>query len=229
MGSQGKRIDVYLETGKKKTFGGAIEWPGWSRSGRDESGALQALLEAGPRYARVLKAAGIDFKPPEDISAFEIVERLPGTSTTDFGAPDAAPQADEGPVDEERLRFFGSVLKASWSAFEAAVRSAQGKELAKGPRGGGREVDGIVRHVLGAEAGYLSRLGGKFKVDESRDPVEELRRARETVLETLGQAAGGEIPATGPRGGQRWSPGYFARRSAWHILDHAWEIEDRMI
>jgi hypothetical protein len=226
MANQGERIDVYLETGQKKTFAGAVSWPGWNRAGRDEASALQA---SGPRYARVLGTAGIDFKPPEDISGFQVVERLPGTSTTDFGAPDVVPQADEGAVDEDRLRFFETLLKACWDAFDAAVQAAAGKELAKGPRGGGREVDGILRHVLGAEAGYLSRLGGKFKVEEGNDPVEELRRARETVLETLGQAARGELPSTGSRGGKRWSPGYFVRRSAWHILDHAWEIEDRIL
>jgi hypothetical protein len=41
-------------------------------------------------------------------------------------------------------------------------------------------------------------------------------------------AAAGEVPAQGPRGGTRWPPRYFARRAAWHILDHVWEIEDRI-
>jgi hypothetical protein len=44
----------------------------------------------------------------------------------------------------------------------------------------------------------------------------------------LAVAASGEMPETGPRGGALWKPRYFVRRSAWHILDHAWEIEDRL-
>jgi hypothetical protein len=39
--------------------------------------------------------------------------------------------------------------------------------------------------------------------------------------------AHGELPDQGPRGGKRWPARYAIRRSAWHALDHAWEIEDR--
>ena len=229
MSQPADQVEVYLEIGSKKTFAGAVDWPGWNRGGRDEASALQALLECGPRYARVLHAAGLDFQAPENVPSFAVVERLPGTSTTDFGAPDVAPSVDNSPVDEDRLRFFQDLLGACWAAFDAAVRAAAGKELRKGPRGGGRDVQGIARHVLGAEAGYLSRLGWKFKWDEENDPYEELLRAREAVLQALGPAARGELPAAGPRGGKRWSPRYYVRRAAWHVLDHAWEIEDRIV
>jgi hypothetical protein len=49
------------------------------------------------------------------------------------------------------------------------------------------------------------------------------------MLDALEASARGEIPARGPRGGRRWSPRYFVRRATWHILDHVWEIEDRML
>jgi hypothetical protein len=38
----------------------------------------------------------------------------------------------------------------------------------------------------------------------------------------------GELPDFGPRGGERWPALFAIRRSAWHALDHAWEIEDRL-
>jgi hypothetical protein len=41
--------------------------------------------------------------------------------------------------------------------------------------------------------------------------------------------AKGEISPRGPRGGARWAPRYFVRRVAWHMLDHAREIEDRVV
>jgi hypothetical protein len=50
---------------------------------------------------------------------------------------------------------------------------------------------------------------------------------RQAMLKALESAARGEIPERGPRGGVRWTPRYFVRRSAWHVVDHVWEIEDR--
>jgi hypothetical protein len=83
-------IEVYLEAGRKKTFAGALDWPGWCRSAADEGTALAALVAYAPRYAEIV-AATFDFTPPDDSAAFAVVERLAGNSTTDFGAPDLAP------------------------------------------------------------------------------------------------------------------------------------------
>ena len=80
-------IKVYVEVGKKKTFASAMDWPGWSRGSRDEGAALGALFDYGPRYARVLAGTGVAFQAPADASAFEVIERHEGNSTTDFGAP----------------------------------------------------------------------------------------------------------------------------------------------
>jgi hypothetical protein len=222
------RFSAYLEVGNKRTFAGAIDWPGWCRSGRDEPSALAALLDYGPRYARVLRGARLGFKAPKDASAFAVVERLEGDSNTDFGAPVFAPSSDKRPVDEAELRRFRTALQACWRAFDAAASAAKGKELTKGPRGGGRELEGIIRHVAGADGAYLGRIGWKFKGDEAADPGEELRRVRVDLVKGLAAAAAGELPSKGPRGGVYWKPRYFVRRVAWHVLDHAWEIEDRI-
>lgn len=216
------KVNVYLEVGSRRTFAAALDWPGWCRMGRDEDAALQTLLEYGPRYARIVRSARLGFQVPNDISAFVVVERLKGNTTTDFGAPDIAPPGDAQSLDETEVRRLQAILKACWRAFDTAVETAQGKALRTGPRGGGRALDGIVQHVLGSEAGYLTQLGGK--VGQSESP--EL--SRQIILKTLRSAARGEIAEYGPRGGKRWSPKYFVRREAWHILDHIWEIEDRL-
>ena len=216
------KIEVYLEIGKKRTFAGALDWPGWCRKGRDEATALQALFEYGPRYARILRRTRLGFRVPGDASALVVVERLKGNATTDFGAPDMAPAGDAGLLEAADLSRLQTLLKACWRAFDATVELADGKELQTGPRGGGRTVDGIVQHVLGAEKGYLSALGGKVSQPES---PEEIRKA---ILKTLKASTRGEIAEFGPRGGKRWSPRYFIRREAWHVLDHVWEIEDRL-
>jgi hypothetical protein len=223
------QIKVYLETGQKRTFAGALDWPGWCRSGRDEASALQALFDYAPRYARVAGPDPLGFRAPSGVSAFTVVERLPGSAATDFGAPGALPSADARPLDAVGLPFSQALLAACWQAFDAAACQAAGRELRKGPRGGGRDLEGILRHVLGAEAAYLARLGRKFKAIEDESLDAQLRRLRQAVLEALAAAARGELPSRGPRGGALWPPRYFVRRSAWHVLDHAWEIDDRLV
>jgi hypothetical protein len=223
-------LPVYVEVGKRNTLASAIEWPGWCRGARDEEAALHALIEYGPRYERVMRAAGISFQASADTSVIEVVERLKGTGTTDFGVPDVAPSSDAEPVDDSELQRLQALLKACWAALDKAAQAAEGKELRKGPRGGGRDLLGVVGHVVGAEASYLRRLGGKPVGEKYEDdPGHVIEQQRQLILETLGQAARGEVPPQGSRGGSRWTPRYFVRRAAWHILDHAWEIEDRFV
>jgi hypothetical protein len=222
-------IKVYLEIGKTKTFAGALDWPGWSRPGRDDASSLQALFDYAPRYAHVLRGTQLHFNPPDQTSDFLVVERLVGNSTTDFGAPGVAPSQDAGSVDAAELNRFEELLEACWQAFDAIVEAATGRELRKGPRGGGRDLADIVRHVQEAEAAYLSSLGGKWKPDANADSSLSWAQLRQAILRMLASAVRGEIPTRGPRGGLRWTPRYFVRRLAWHALDHAWEIEDRVI
>ena len=222
------KIEIYLEAGSSRTFAGAVDWPGWCRSGRDEGSAIQNLLVYGPRYAPVAHQAGLEFDSPAALETLVVVERLPGNTSTDFGTPNLPLARDQEPVGEAELQRYQAIVQACWQILDFAAAKAAGKELVKGPRGGGRELDQIVKHVWEAERAYLSRIGVKLTENESHDLAEELRHTRQAVLAGLAQAARGETPAQGPRGGVRWSARTFVRRVAWHILDHAWEIEDRI-
>ena len=223
------KIDVYLEIGQKRTFAGALDWPGWCRSGRDEESALQALFEYGPRYGRVLSRSRLGFKAPSSESAFVVVERIKGNATTDFGAPGLPPAADAKAVSSEELVQFEKILKACLRALEASMKAAAGKSLRTGPRGGGRQLESVIEHVLESNEGYLKSVGWKFKQSKTGDLDQQLKETQQAILTALRASARGEIPAKGPRGGTRWTARYFARRVAWHILDHAWEIEDRLV
>ncbi len=222
-------VATYLEVGSRRVFAGALEWPGWCRRGRDEDEALGALLAYGPRYAAALGGVAAGFAPPADAAALEVVERLAGNSTTDFGAPAMAPAADERPLDQAELERQAALLQACWAAFDATVEAAASASavLRKGPRGGGRELDAIVSHVLGADGAYLARLGGRYRKPADADVTAEAAGLRGAILEVLASRARGEPPPRTPRSGALWAPRYFVRRSAWHALDHAWEIEDR--
>lgn len=213
--------DVYVEKGARRTFASAIAWPGWSRAGRDESSALESLFAYAPRYAKVVSRSRLGFEPPPEASDLVVVERVPGTTTTDFGAPDVQASLDVRPVDRAELTRMTSILRASWRAFDRAAEAASGLELRPGPRGGGRSLRAIGEHVAGAEAGYLGRLAWTAPRDAPLDAV------RGAVLDALSAAVEHGVEERGPRGGRRWTARYFVRRVAWHALDHTWEIEDR--
>jgi hypothetical protein len=84
--------------------------------------------------------------------------------------------------------------------------------LRKGPRGGGRDRDEIADHVAAAELAYARKLGIRLGSD--------LAASRDAIAEVLA-APSDSLAAKG------WPPRYTARRIAWHVLDHAWEIEDK--
>ena len=215
-------LPVYVEKGGKRTFAAALDWPGWCRSGPDEEAALEALAAYLRRYKAALgsRARGLTVRGGD---GFRVVERLRGDATTDFGAPGGVPEADEEPIGPRELDRQLRILRSCWDAFDRIAAAAAGGPLAKGPRGGGRDLDKIRAHVLEAEVAYLARLGGKVATTERRD-VEAVRGA---FSDAAVARARGETPDRGPRGGLRWPARYGVRRAAWHVLDHAWEIEDR--
>jgi hypothetical protein len=216
-------IDVYLEVGKKRVFAVALDWPGWARAGRNEDEALQRLFDYAPRYARVMQ--GLGFEPPKSVDQFKVRERLVGDAATDMGSLTGhEPRYDSKPIDKTDHARLVKMLEACWRALDRASEAAEGKELRKGVRGGGRSRAKVVEHVLGAEGGYMRRLD--YKRDKAADNDVDL--SRKAMLQALAASMRGEVPEFGPRGGKRWTARYFVRREAWHVLDHAWEIEDRI-
>jgi hypothetical protein len=213
------RIPVYLEVTPKRTFAAAVEWPGWCRAGKTADDALQALVDYADRYASVIARSRLGFLKPESVDDLEVVERLKGNATTEFGAPGVPPGADDRPLSEAELNRLTTILKASWRAFDRAAKGAVGVTLTKGPRGGGRDLPKIVEHIRGAEEGYLGALG-------SRRPAKSAA-LRKTVLKALAARARNKPVADPNKVKKLWSPRFYVRRSAWHALDHAWEIEDR--
>jgi hypothetical protein len=220
-------VDVYVEVGTKRVFAGAVEWPGWCRSGRTEDDAVAALGASARRYGRVVARRRLGFAAPSSASGFRVSERLRGDGTTDFGAPSIAPRADSRPIRERDLARASTILQACWAAFDRAADAAQGGTLARGPRGGGRSLGGIIEHVLGADAAYVRKIAGRPPRIDATDLDASAKDLRAAIVDALASAVHDGLPARGPRGGALWKPRYFVRRSAWHVLDHAWEIEDR--
>jgi hypothetical protein len=210
-------IAVALEVTPKKSFASALDWPGWCRSGRDEEAALEALASYAERYGEVAKRAGL--KVPARIT-LDVVERQPGGSTTAFGAPEMTADAETQPVTPAAARRLAGLVTASWALLDD-VAAQSPAELRKGPRGGGRDRDKMIDHVIGAETAYARKIGVKVKQPAIDDitAIEELRMAIAAVL--------GAVSDGSPVVPNGWTTRYAARRIAWHVLDHAWEMQDR--
>ena len=221
-------LKVYIEKGKKKAFIGALDFPGWTRWGKDEDHAIDSLIEYAPRYANILEGTGIDLQLPIGRTDLKVVERLEGNATTDFGAPGVVLESDKDPVSPANHEQYKTLLRSTWKTFDRTIRMAEGQELRKGPRGGGRDLEKIVRHVLGGDHAYLRRLAWKYRLEKEAQLPEELQRIRFAILEALDAGVQGDLPEKGPRGGVIWPVRFFIRRVIWHTLDHTWEIEDRL-
>lgn len=194
-------VRVYLEVGEKSAFAAAIDWPGWCRRGRSSDLALDALEAYRARYRAVVGLA-LD-------GDFEVLDSLEGNATTDFGAPSAWGPWDEAPVGAREIARLVGALGDCWSYFDGVVARAP-TSLTKGPRGGGRDRDAVRDHVREAERSYASKIGARIA------PRTPWAAQRASISEAL----------LAP-GATRWPAPYAVRRMAWHVTDHAWEIEDR--
>jgi hypothetical protein len=197
------RTRVYFEEGTSAVFATANDWPGWCRRAKTTDLALEALLDYQDRYAAVLS---VPFKPGK----LEVIGSVPGNATTDFGAPGVDTPWDTEALSARDLRRQVAVLVDCWSYFDDVVTNAPAT-LTRGPRGGGRDRDEIVPHVREAERHYCSKLGTRVP---PRTPWTDQRAV---ITEAL--LAGSP--------GAAWPSRYSLRRLAWHVLDHAWEIQDK--
>ncbi len=208
---------VCVEATAKRAFASALDWPGWCRSGRDEAAAIDALAAYAARYAPVAKEARTSFATGATLT---VIERVPGNATTDFGAPSTAAVAEEEPLTAAEAKRLAALLAATWTVFDSVVQAAP-TSLRKGPRGGGRDRDKIADHVLAAEREYARKLGFRATAPHVGE-VAQIAAMRDGILATVLAARAGDPPAD-----RAWLPRYAVRRMAWHVMDHAWEIEDR--
>ncbi|HJW50097.1 MAG TPA: DinB family protein [Candidatus Limnocylindria bacterium] len=228
MPSKPEPVAIYLEAGAKRTFASAVDWPGWCRGARSEQEAIAALASYGDRYKAVVRSAAPKFTAPKDASEFKIVKRLKGNVGTDFGVPSLGLPSDSAPMAATELERLARILEACWDALDRAAKSAKGLELRKGPRGGGRDLDKMIGHVIEADQAYMAQLGARPPKAAAGRPIKP-SDLHDAMLAAFRARARG-LPFADPRNTKKpWTLRYFARRVGWHVLDHAWEIEDRAI
>lgn len=213
-------ITVVVEVTPKRSFASAIEWPGWTRSGRTPAAALETLAAYADRYRVVATTARLTAPTLTGVDSFAVVEEIEGDGTTSFGAPSKAATLECQAITARSADRVAKLLDAAWTVLDQVVAASPAR-LRKGPRGGGRDRDAMFDHVLGAEQAYAGKLGVRVH-RPSADDGAAIRAMREALLAVVrGDRTGQPARAGG------WTPRYGARRLAWHALDHAWEMQDR--
>jgi hypothetical protein len=217
-----KAIRVMVEQGRKKpvAVATAFDWPGWDRSGKNEAEALKVLEAYRPRYARVAELAGLadEFRAAGKMA---VVERLQGVGMTDFyGLSYRSAGPEHAPMSDSACERKIALLRASWTCFDD-VASRVSAELRKGPRGGGRDRDRIVYHANGAEIQEFAKKVGVVTPHDAWRRPEDLRAHRDAFCAAIRDYNARGVSA------RTWTVQFVIRHSAYHMLDHAWEMEDR--
>jgi hypothetical protein len=216
-----KHIRVTLEMGPKgrKVAAVAVDWPGLERGAKTEEAAIERLLSYVPRYAAVTKLAGLE-AAFATTPVVDVVEHYPGTGSTDFwGISFAFSGIDQQTMSGEALERELRLMRACWAFFDD-VHGRVSAELQRGPRGGGRDRDHIVRHIFANEQDWAKKLG-VITPDEAMLTGEGINAQREDYCNA--------IRAFHSQGkmARNWPLRYLIRHTAYHTLDHAWEMEDR--
>lgn len=214
-------LRVTLEIGPKgkKVVAVAPDWPGLARGATTEQAALERLRSYVPRYTPVAKLAGMEVAFAT-ITGVDVVEHYPGTGSTDFwGISFAFSSIDQQRMSDEVLGRALTLMRACWTFFDD-VRSRVSAELQKGPRGGGRDRDRIVHHIFANEQDWAKGLG-VHTPDGAMLTGEGLKAHRDAYCHAIR-----DYHAQGRLAG-KWPLRYLIRHTAFHTLDHAWEMEDK--
>jgi hypothetical protein len=209
-------------TKDKRSVAFSLDWPGWSRGARSPELALETLASYRERYRPVAALAGMA-REFDAAGPLEIVEDRVGTGSTDFWGISFSPSATEqDPMGEAKFERAITLLQASWKFFDG-VAARVSAEMRKGPRGGGRDRDRIISHTIRTESeDFATRVGLRIPEGAALSPG-GLRQHRKAYVAAMRAYNAGKIE----RPMRSWTLPFLIRHSAFHTLDHAWEMEDK--
>lgn len=213
-------LRVILEVGKKRrVVASAMDWPGLERWGTSEDRAVDKLLAYLPRYVAVAHRAGLEHELSRARNV-EVVERVPGSSSTDFwGFAHVPSEIERENLSSADLERRLDLLRACWAWFDdLSVRVSA--ELRPGPRSAGRSRDQIIRHVYLNEPQWSRKVGVRTELEEVPTP-DGLAAHRQAYVDAI------RVYNAEGRPARTWPIQFLIRRTAQHVMDHAWEMEDR--
>src|SRR5579859_4998289 len=216
-------VGTVIERGPKgkKAVAFAVDWPGWSRGAKTPELALATLESYRRRYRPIAVAAGMvdEF---DAAGPLEVIEDRVGTGSTDFWGISFSPSGSEqGPMGDADIDRKIKLLRACWAFFDG-VAGRVSAEMRKGPRGGGRDRDRIIRHTIRTESEeFAKRLGLRIAEGGALKPdaLVAYRKAYVAALRAYNSGKGKRM--------QSWTLPFLIRHSAFHVMDHAWEVEDK--
>jgi hypothetical protein len=209
-------------TKDKRSVAFSIDWPGWSRGAKTTELALETLESYRDRYRPVAKLAGMS-REFDAAGPLKVVEEKVGTGSTDFWGISFSPSsAEQGPMKKADFDRAIKLLRAAWEFFDS-VAARVSPEMRKGPRGGGRDRDRIIRHTITQESESFATQVGLHIPEGAALTPDGLKRHRETYVEAMRRYNAGEFE----KPMRSWTLPFLIRHSAFHTLDHAWEMEDK--
>ena len=126
-------------------------------------------------------------------------------------------------MSQEELDRKLTILRACWTYFDD-VAARVSPELRRGPRGGGRSRDEIIRHVMRVESLDFAKQVGLLVPDDGVVVAAAARPAyRDAYVAAMRAYNAGEVT----RRMRSWTLPFLIRHSAFHTMDHAWEMEDK--
>jgi hypothetical protein len=216
-------VRTVIERGpkEKRSVAFGIDWPGWSRGAKSADLALEMLESYRERYRPIAGLAGMA-REFDSAGPLEIVEDKVGTGSTDFWGISFSPSATEqGPMGEAELERAITLLRACWAFFDG-VAARVSPEMRKGPRGGGRDRDRIIRHTIRNESEDFAKQVGLRIPEEAALTPDGLLEHRAAYVAAMRAYNAGEVQRM-----RSWTLPFLIRHSAYHTLDHAWEMEDK--
>ena len=217
-------VRAVIERGPKgkRSVAFSIDWPGWSRGARSAELAVETLESYRERYRPVAGLAGMA-REFDAAGPLEIVEDRVGTGSTDFWGISFSPAATEqDPMGEAELERGITLLRACWAFFDT-VAARVSPEMRKGPRGGGRDRDQIIRHTIRTESEDFAKQVGLRIPEGAALTLDGLRQHREAYAAAMRAYSAGQVK----RRIRSWTLPFLIRHSAYHTLDHAWEMQDK--
>jgi len=215
---------VTLEIGPKdrKVVAVAADWPGLERGAKTSEDAIKRLRSYIPRYSQVAKLAEMEAEF-DTVKNVKVVEQYSGTGSTDFwGISFAFSSIDKRGMSAGELERELTLMQACWAFFDD-VRRRVSAEMQKGSRGGGRDRDHIVHHTIYTEQGWAKMIN-VLPPDDAMLTSKGLKAHRDAYCQAIR-----DYHSEGKMAGKmaKWPLRFLIRHTAFHTMDHAWEMEDK--